>query len=76
MCPYFDSEYEEKSALYSYPGFIHVVKQGDTLYKLSQYYHVSVSDILMANPYVNVYNLKIGDELCIPIGKKITWDQS
>ena len=39
------------------------------LYKISQYHHVSVTDILLANPYVNVYNLQIGDELCIPVGK-------
>ena len=44
-------------------------KTGDTLYKISQYHHVSVTDILLANPYVNVYNLQIGDELCIPVGK-------
>ena len=38
-------------------------------YRGSQYHHVSVTDILLANPYVNVYNLQIGDELCIPVGK-------
>ena len=35
-------------------GFIHVIEQGDTLYKLGKRYGV------------NVYNLQIGDELCIP----------
>lgn len=48
-------------------GLIHVIKQGDTLYKLGKQYHVSVSSIMYANPYVNIYNLQIGDELCIPV---------
>lgn len=39
---------------------------GDTLYKLSKMYGVRLIDILKENPYVNVYNLQIGDEICIP----------
>lgn len=50
-------------------GVVHVVEKGDTLYKLGQKYHVSVSAIMYANPYVNIYNLQIGDELCIPVAK-------
>lgn len=50
-------------------GLIHVVEKGDTLYRLSRYYHVSVSDIMYENPYANIYNLQIGDELCIPVAK-------
>ncbi len=49
-------------------GLIHVIEKGDTLYKLGQRYHVSVSRIMFANPYVNIYNLQVGDELCIPVG--------
>lgn len=48
-------------------GVFHVIEQGDTLYNLGQRYRVSVSDIMRANPYVNVYNLRIGEELCIPV---------
>lgn len=47
-------------------GFIHVIEKGDTLYKLGKKYGVKVSALLFANPWVNVYNLQIGDELCIP----------
>ncbi|MBQ9984417.1 MAG: LysM peptidoglycan-binding domain-containing protein [Lachnospiraceae bacterium] len=47
-------------------GQIHVVKAGDTLYKLAKQYDVKLFDIMRLNPYVNVYNLQIGDELCIP----------
>lgn len=48
-------------------GVYHVIEKGDTLYSLGKRYHVSVSDLMRANPYVNVYNLRIGEELCIPV---------
>lgn len=47
-------------------GIKHKIVAGDTLYKLSKYYGVRLIDILKENPYVNVYNLQIGDEICIP----------
>lgn len=47
-------------------GFYYVIKEGDTLYKISRTYEVSVSDLIMANPYINIYNLQINDEICIP----------
>ena len=47
-------------------GTIHVVKQGDTLYNISRTYGVKVSSVMLANPYVNVYNLQVGDEICVP----------
>ncbi len=47
-------------------GVIHRVKKGDTLYRLSKMYGVRLIDIMKENPYVNVYNLQIGDEICIP----------
>ncbi|MGN0496789.1 MAG: LysM peptidoglycan-binding domain-containing protein [Lachnospiraceae bacterium] len=47
-------------------GKIHVIEQGDTLYTLSRLYDVKLIDIMRLNPYVNVYNLQIGDEICIP----------
>ncbi len=47
-------------------GVIHRVVAGDTLYRLSKMYGVRLIDILKENPYVNVYNLQIGDEICIP----------
>ena len=48
-------------------GLIHVIQKGDTLYRLSRKYHVSVADIMYKNPYANIYNLQVGDELCIPV---------
>ena len=47
-------------------GYIHVVEAGDTLYKLARKYDVKLFDIMRLNPYVNVYNLQVGDEICIP----------
>lgn len=47
-------------------GYVHVIEQGDTLYKLAKKYDVRLFDIMRLNPYVNVYNLQIGDEICIP----------
>lgn len=47
-------------------GYVHVIKEGDTLYKLARQYDVRLFDIMRLNPYVNVYNLQTGDEICIP----------
>ena len=47
-------------------GIIHVIQKGDTLYNLGKLYHVSVGQLIFANPFVENYNLQIGDELCIP----------
>ena len=48
-------------------GVYHMIRQGDTLYGLSRQYRVSVDAIMRANPGVNIYNLHINDELCIPV---------
>ena len=47
-------------------GFLHTVQKGDSLYRLSRRYHVPLWAILYANPYINIYNLQIGAEICIP----------
>ena len=44
----------------------HVVKEKDSLYKIAKAHGVRVKDIMRQNPFVNVYNLQIGDELCVP----------
>lgn len=50
-------------------GLIHVIKQGDNLYQLSRKYRVPLALILRANPYVDVYNLQPGQEICIPVAR-------
>ena len=47
-------------------GTKYVIKKGDTLYSISRRYNVPLALILRANPYVDVYNLQIGDEICVP----------
>ena len=47
-------------------GFTHVIQKGDTLYKLSKQYHVKVSALILANPFVNIYNLQVGMRSAFP----------
>lgn len=47
-------------------GFLHTIEHGDTLYRLSRRYGVSLSLILSVNPHINVYNMQPGDEILIP----------
>lgn len=51
-------------------GTKYVIKKGDTLYSISRKYDVPLALVLRANPYVDVYNLQIGDEICIPSKKE------
>lgn len=44
----------------------YIVRAGDTLWKLSQTYGVSLQSILDLNPGVNPRNLQIGSTVCIP----------
>lgn len=47
-------------------GFVHTIEKGDTLYRIGKKYEVTVSALIYANPYVDVYNLQVGDQICIP----------
>ena len=48
-------------------GLVHELKPKDTLYKISRFYQVSLEDLMEKNPNVDVYNLQVGDKLCIPV---------
>ncbi len=48
-------------------GMIHYVKRGDTLYSISRMHGVSIDELIEANPFVNVYNMQEGDEICVPV---------
>lgn len=48
-------------------GRIHTIKKGDTFYSLSRMYNVPLILILKANPQLDIYNLQIGEKVCIPI---------
>ncbi len=52
-------------------GITHTIKQGDTLYSISRLHKVPLGILLRANPYVDVYNLQIGDTICIPVKNNV-----
>jgi len=47
-------------------GVTHTIKKGDTLYEISRKYNVPLALLLRANPYVDVFNLRVGDTICVP----------
>ncbi|HEX2938077.1 MAG TPA: LysM peptidoglycan-binding domain-containing protein, partial [Ruminiclostridium sp.] len=47
-------------------SFSYTIQAGDTLWKLSQIYGVSVQSIFDLNPGINPQNLQIGSTICIP----------
>lgn len=56
---------------YNMNCLMHVIQEGDTLYSISRRYNVPISVLFRANPFVEIYNLQIGDELCIPVMQPI-----
>lgn len=44
----------------------YAIKQGDSLYSISREFKVPIALLLRVNPYVDIYNLQVGDELCVP----------
>ena len=51
-------------------GFTYTIKNGDTLYEISRRHNVPLSLLLRSNPFVDVFNLQVGDTLCIPTKQK------
>ncbi|MHB8130035.1 MAG: LysM peptidoglycan-binding domain-containing protein [Mobilitalea sp.] len=45
----------------------YVIKKGDTLYSISRHFSVGIDAIMTANPLIDLYNLMIGEEICIPV---------
>jgi LysM repeat protein len=45
----------------------YVIKAGDTLYKISRHFNVGIDELMNANPLINVYNLSVGETICIPV---------
>lgn len=48
-------------------GIMHTVRSGDTLYSISMEHKVPLALVLRANPYVDVYNLQVGETICVPV---------
>lgn len=54
------------------PGtFAHLVRPGDTFYKLAQRYNMPVRAISEANPGIDPDNLKVGQTVCVPLNKHL-----
>lgn len=47
----------------------HTIAKGETLYQLTQMYHVSAEDICLANPGLSASNFKVGEVVVIPPSK-------
>jgi FOG: LysM repeat len=45
----------------------YVIKEGDTLYRISRHFKIDLKAIIDANPLVNVYSLIAGTTICIPV---------
>lgn len=45
----------------------YVVQNGDTLYSISRQFHIGLDVIIDANPLVDIYNLRAGEVICIPV---------
>lgn len=50
-------------------GTIYVIQQGDTMYKIAKKFRINLETLMQNNPYLNVFNLKPGDEMCLPLKK-------
>ena len=48
-------------------GQLHTIRPGDSIYKLSKLYNISVDKILAANPGIDPDNLQVGQKICIPV---------
>ncbi|NLW22922.1 MAG: LysM peptidoglycan-binding domain-containing protein [Tissierellia bacterium] len=47
-------------------GFYYTIRAGDTFFRLSQQFNVSVDELMRANPGVDPNRLMIGQTICIP----------
>lgn len=51
-------------------GLTHILRPGENLYRLSQFYGVSVDDIVKANDIEDVTELKVGQRIWVPNPKR------
>lgn len=48
-------------------GIIYTFRAGDNLFSVSRRYNTTIAAISRENPLVDIYNLKTGDEIVIPV---------
>ncbi|MTW87155.1 LysM peptidoglycan-binding domain-containing protein [Virgibacillus dakarensis] len=46
--------------------FAYIIQPGDTLYRISQTFNVTISSILEANPSIDPNSLRVAQRICIP----------
>lgn len=56
-------------ALQSKGYIIYTIQSGDTFYKIALKYNISLSSLIAANPGVDPYRLRIGQQIRVPVGK-------
>lgn len=49
----------------------YTIKEGDTLYKISNQYNTTVDAIIYSNPDIEVNNLQVGEEIIVPFGNLV-----
>lgn len=47
-------------------GFLYTIRSGDTIFSIAQSFNTTVERIMAANPGINVNNLQVGQQICIP----------
>lgn len=47
-------------------GAYYAIREGDSFYNIAQRYSIPLNLLLEANPEANPYDLKVGQEICIP----------
>ncbi len=47
-------------------GAYYIIREGDSFYNIAQRYSLPLNLLLEANPNANPYDLKVGQEICIP----------
>lgn len=47
-------------------GAYYIIREGDSFYNIAQRYGIPLNLLLEANPGANPYDLKVGQEICVP----------
>ena len=47
-------------------GAYYIIKEGESFYNIAQRYNMPLNLLLEANPDANPYDLKVGQEICVP----------
>lgn len=62
--------------MYCAKNITHTVKRGDTIYRIAKMHQTTVPDILVQNPGINPYSLRVGDELIVCTAGQMDGGQS